>query len=66
MCLLDNQGRYDFMQLRDINIKRGVDAGETILSLFVGIPNSQITSIIRLKPCTEKNSTYFQASWTAA
>ena len=66
MRLLDNRGCSDFAQLRDINVKRGVDAGETILSLFLGIPNSQITSIIRLKPRAEKNSSYVQASNAAA
>ena len=40
MCLLDNQGRGDFVQLRDVGVKRRVDAGETILSLFLSILNS--------------------------
>ena len=40
MCLLDNQGQGDFAQLREIDVKCGVDVGETILSLFLGIPNS--------------------------
>lgn len=66
LCLLDNRGRSDFAQLKDIDVKRGTDIGETILSLFLGIPNSRITSIICLKPCTEKNSSYAQAAKTAA
>ena len=43
------------MQLRDIDVKRRVDVGKTILSLFLGVPNSRIAFIIRLKPRTEKN-----------
>ena len=48
--LLDNRNQDNFVQLRDIHVKCRVDVGETILSLFLGIPNSQITSIIRPKP----------------
>ena len=40
MCLLDNRSRGYFVLLRDIDVKRGVDTDETILSLFLGIPNS--------------------------
>ena len=65
-CLLDNRGRSDFVQLQDIDGKRGTDVGENIFCLFLGIPNSRITSVIRLQPRTEKNSTYSQAADTAA
>ena len=65
-CLLDNRGRRDFVQLRDVDVKRGIDVGETIFSLFLEIPNSRLTSIIRLEPRVGKNSTYYQASRTAA
>ena len=40
MHILDIRGRGVFVQLRDIDVKRRVDAGETILSLFLSIPNS--------------------------
>ena len=64
--MLDNRGRADFVQLKDIDVDQGADVGETILNLFLGIPNSRITSIIRLKPRTVKNSSYVQAANTAA
>ena len=65
VCLLDNRGCHDFVQVKDIDLERGIDAGETILSLFLGIPNSRVTSIIRLKPRAEKNSSYARAVQTA-
>jgi len=65
VCLLDNRGREDFVQVKDIDVKRGTDAGENILSLFLGIPDSRITSIINLKPRAEKNSSYARAAQTA-
>ena len=40
MCLLVNRGRSDFVQLRNIDVKHGVDVGKTILNLFLGFPNS--------------------------
>ena len=64
-CLLDDRGRDDFAQVKDIDIKRGIHAGETILSLFLGIPNSPIASIIRLKPRAEKNSSHARAAQAA-
>ena len=63
--LFDNRGQGDFVQMKDIDVKRSVDVGETIFSLFLGIPHSRITSIIKLKRRTAKNSTYAQASRTA-
>jgi hypothetical protein len=50
MCLLDNRDHSDFAQLRDANVKRGVDVGETILSLFLGILNSGMGFIDALQP----------------
>ena len=55
----------DFVQVKDIDVKRGTDAGENVLSLFLGIPDSRITSIISLKPRTEKNSSHARAAQTA-
>ena len=55
--LIDNQGQDDFVQICNVDVKCGVDAGETIFSLFLGMPNSRITSIMKLKPYTKKNST---------
>ena len=49
---MDNRRQGDFAQLGDIDVKCRVDIGETIFSLFLGIPNSNLTSIIKLKPCT--------------
>ena len=63
--LFDNRGRGDFVQLKDIDVKGSVDVGESIFSLFLGIPHSRVTSIINLKRRTAKNSTYAQASRTA-
>ena len=40
-------------------------AGEAIFRLFLGVPKSRITSIIKLKQRTEKNSAHVQASRTA-
>ena len=54
------------MQLKDVDVKCRQDVGETILRLFLGIPNSRLTSIIRLKPRAGKNIAYHQASHTAA
>ena len=56
-CLMDNCSQEDFVQICNINVKQGVDVGKTIFSLFLGIPNSCLTSIMKLKPHTEKNST---------
>ena len=53
---MDNQGQGDFVQVYDVDIKRSVNAGETTFSLFLRMPNSLITSIIKLKPRTKKNS----------
>ena len=65
MCMADNRGRVDFVQLKDINVKNGTDAGEAIFRLFLGVSKSRIASIIKLKQRTEKNSAYVQASRTA-
>ena len=54
------------MRICDVNVKCGINAGETIFSLFLGMPNSRVTSIMKLKPCTKKNSVCVQASRTAA
>ena len=64
-CLLDNRGRSDFAQLLNIDRTDGTDAGEAIFSLFLGISDSRITSVIRIQPRTERNSTYNQAVRTA-
>ena len=64
-CLLDNRGRKDFVQLQDVDVESGVDLGENIFNMFLGIPNSRLTSIIRLQPCMKKNSSYSQAARTA-
>ena len=53
------------MWVYDIDIKRSIDMGETIFSLFLGISNSRVTSIMKLKPHAEKNSTHVEASCTA-
>ena len=54
---MDNRGWRDFAQVCNIDVKREVDAGETIFSLFPGIPNDSLIFIIKLKPHTVKNST---------
>ena len=54
------------MQVCDIDVKCGIDVGETIFSLFFRMPNSRVTSIMKLKPRTEKNSIHVQASRTAS
>ena len=66
VILMDNRGRGDFVQVCNINVKHDINVGETIFSLFLGTPNSHITSIMKLKPQTEKNSTCVQALHTAA
>ena len=40
------------------------NVGKKILNIFLDLPNCQIIAIIKLKPYTEKNSTYVQALWT--
>ena len=64
-CLIDNRDRVDYEQRSDVDVQSEIDAGETILSLFLGIPKCRITSIIKVKSGTRKNSTYAQASRTA-
>ena len=57
-CLMGNCDQGDFVQLSDIDVKCGVDVGDIIFSLFLRIPNSCLTSIIKLKPCAMKHSAY--------
>ena len=52
------------MQVCNIDVKCGINVGETIFSLFLGMPNSRVTSITKLKPRAKKNSTHVQASCT--
>ena len=40
------------------------NVGEKILNIFLELLNCRITSIIKLKGCTEENLTYMQALWT--
>ena len=54
--LMANRGQGNFAQLCNINVKNRVNVGETIFSLFLGIPNSYLTSIMKLKPHGAKNS----------
>ena len=53
---MDNHGEGDFVQLSDDDVKCRVDVCETIFCLFLEIPNSHLTSIIKLKPRTKNNS----------
>ena len=62
--LTNNREGGDYIQKCDIDELSDVDVGEQIFSLFLNLPNSRITSIIRLKSCTRQNSTYKQASRT--
>ena len=65
MRMVDNRGRADFVQLKDANVKSGIDAGEAMFRLFLGATNSRIASIVKLKQRAEKNSAHAQASRTA-
>ena len=62
--LTDNRDGGDYVQKCDIDDLTDEDAGEKIFRLFLDLPNSRVTSIIRLKSRTWKNSTYRQASET--
>ena len=50
--LTDNREGGDYVQKCDIDELSDVDIGEQIFSLFLNLPKSRITSIIRLKSHT--------------
>ena len=60
--LTDNRGSVDYVQRSDVDAQSRIDAGTTIFSLFLRMPTCRITSIIKVKSNTRKNSTYAQAS----
>ena len=60
--LTDNSGETGYIQRKDVEDARNDEIGERIFSLFLSYGNSRLDLIIRIKQCTEKNSTYQQAS----
>ena len=62
--LIDNRRRGDYVQRGDIENESDKNVGDNIFSLFLSLVNSRLTSIIRLKPRTDKNLTYLQVSQT--
>ena len=62
--IIDNQGRGDYVQKGDVEDLTSEHTGDTIFSLSLQLENSQVTSIIKLKRRTTRNSAYLQASET--
>ena len=60
---MDSQRQGDYMQKSDVDSSNS-NVGEKILSLFLGVSSYRIVSVIKLKACAEKNSTYVQALQT--
>ena len=47
--LIDNRGRGDYVQRGDVKNASDKNVGDHIFNLFLGLANSRLTSIIRLK-----------------
>ena len=62
--LIDNCGRGDYVQRGDVENTSDKNVGNHIFNLFLGLANSRLILIIRLKSQTDKNSTYLQALQT--
>ena len=57
---IDNRRRGDYIQRGDVENESDKNIGDNIFSLFLSLVNRRLTSIIRLKPHIDKNSTYLQ------
>ena len=62
--LMDNRGHTCYVEREDVEDTLDAEAGERIFSLFMNFEHIRLTSIIRLKCRTRKNSTHQQASVT--
>ena len=60
--LINNRGRGNYVQRGDVKNNSDMNAGDKIFSLFLELSDSRVKVIIRLTPCTDKNSTYVQVS----
>ena len=64
--IIGNRGRADYVQKNDVEDLTNEHAGDKIFSLFLNLDLSRVTSIIRLRKRTVKDSTYMQAAQTDA
>ena len=56
--LIDNHSETGYVQIEDVKDAQDDDKDERIFSLFLSYGNSRLKSIIYIKQCTKKNSTY--------
>ena len=62
--LMDNSGRTCYVEREDVEDALDAEAGERIFNKFMNCEHIRLTSIVRLKCRTRKNSTYQQARAT--
>ena len=56
--LIDNRRRGNYVQRGDVENYSDMYIGNKIFSLFLGLSESRVKAIIKLTPCTDRNSIY--------